>query len=162
MFTIKQSYVANTSCKMGVQNTWGLSWWHINFTPVDKTTKIVCFHHVGVDIFFSIACIKDTRSSRCRKWKQRKRVELWPLTLSTSASHFLACLVTMFRGGVTGRLPLGFFFSAGFKIYKRKSRGVCLDVWLLVVQWLFLKKLEAKNLFAQQCQKRNAATSSPV
>lgn len=39
-------------------------------------------------------------------------------------AHFLACLVTMLRGGVTGRLPLGFFFSAGFKIYKKEYRGL--------------------------------------
>lgn len=30
--------------------------------------------------------------------------------------HFFACFVIMPRGGVTGRLALGFFFSAGFKI----------------------------------------------
>lgn len=47
--------------------------------------------------------------------------QLAPLSCHT---HFLACLVTMLRGGVTGRLPLGFFFSAGFKIYKKRVGNV--------------------------------------
>lgn len=48
--------------------------------------------------------------------KERDSPHLFP-------PHFLACLVTMLRGGVTGRLPLGFFFSAGFKIYMKKDEN---------------------------------------
>lgn len=34
----------------------------------------------------------------------------------SQSDYFFACFVIMPLGGVTGRLELGFFFSAGFKI----------------------------------------------
>lgn len=68
------------------------------------------------EYIFSIGSMKDNWSFECRRRKQKQRSDA-PIRQPQSA-HFLACLVTMLRGGVTGRLPLGFFFSAGFKICK--------------------------------------------
>lgn len=39
-------------------------------------------------------------------------------TRQCQSDYFLACFVIMPLGGVTGLLELGFFFSAGFKIWK--------------------------------------------
>lgn len=53
-FLIEQSYVAKTSCKMECK-TPEVFMVTYQFTPVDKTTKIFCFHRVGVDIFSVLA-----------------------------------------------------------------------------------------------------------
>ncbi|KAK1787652.1 hypothetical protein P4O66_016141, partial [Electrophorus voltai] len=46
--------------------------------------------------------------------KKKDESKMAAKALATSPHFF--CLVTMLRGGVTGRLELGFFFSAGFRI----------------------------------------------
>lgn len=40
----------------------------------------------------------------------------------SSDIYFFACFVIIPRGGVTGLVALGFFFSAGFKIWKEHMR----------------------------------------
>lgn len=111
-FLIEQSYVAKTSCKMGVQNTWGFHG-DISIYPCGQNNKNILLSSKRSEYLFSIGSMKDNPSLKCRRTEQNKEVRVWP------PLHFLACLVTMLRGGVTGRLPLGFFFSAGFKIYTR-------------------------------------------
>lgn len=100
-----------TSCKMSAKHL-RFSWWHINLPLWTKQPNIL-LSSCRSEYIFSIGSMKDDRSFKCRRWKQNRGVTL------SHHTHFLACLVTMLRGGVTGRLPLGFFFSAGFKIYKR-------------------------------------------
>lgn len=114
-FLIEQSYVAKTSCKMSAKHL-RFSWWHINY-PCGQNNKIFCFHRVGVNIFSVLAARRITNPSNA---EDESRTEEWDSGYLCPSTHFLACLVTMLRGGVTGRLPLGFFFSAGFKIYKKE------------------------------------------
>lgn len=121
-FLIEQSYVAKTSCKMSAKHL-RFSWWHINLPLWTKQPNIL-LSSCRSEYIFSIGSMKDDWSFKCRRRKQKQRSDTpisWPLSCHT---HFLACLVTMLRGGVTGRLPLGFFFSAGFKIYKKRVGNV--------------------------------------
>lgn len=98
-----------------MQNTWGFYGDVINLPLWTKQPNRL-LSSCRSEYIFSIGSTKDGRPFWCR-WKQKQRSESEPPSANLQ-THFLACLVTMFRGGVTGRLPLGFFFSAGFKICK--------------------------------------------
>lgn len=93
------------------------SWWHINL-PLWTKQQNILLSSGRSGYLFSIGSMKDKQSLKCRRRKQSGREKLRSFAPDPSP-HFLACLVTMLRGGVTGRLPFGFFFSAGFKIYRK-------------------------------------------
>lgn len=87
--------------------------------PCGQNSRILCFHRVGVNIFSVLAARRTADPSGAEdESRYRSDTDRPPSPSPNIHTHFLACLVTMLRGGVTGRLPLGFFFSAGFKICK--------------------------------------------
>lgn len=115
-FLIEQSCVAKTSCKMSAK--------HLRFSrdvinlPLWTKQLNLLLSSCRSEYIFSIGSTKDGQSFWCRQRKQKQRSDTDHPPSPNIHTHFLACLVTMLRGGVTGRLPLGFFFSAGFKICK--------------------------------------------
>lgn len=110
-----------------MQNTWGFHGDVINLPLWTKQPNCL-LSSCRSEYIFSIGSREDGRPFWCRR--KQKQEWHWASPPPDIHAHFLACLVTMLRGGVTGRLPLGFFFSAGFKICKT-TLGRMRSAWSL-------------------------------
>lgn len=118
-----------TSCKMSAKHL-RLSWRRISSPPAPPTNPLAPQWTKQPNILLLI--VKEwIRLLQCWLWPKKEgpsfthnAPEREELERMVPPPHFLACLVTMLRGGVTGRLPLGFFFSAGLRICNRERNSV--------------------------------------
>lgn len=77
-FLIEQSYVAKTSCKMGVQNTWGFHG-DISIYPCGQNNKNILLSSSRSGYLFSIGSMKDNPSNAEEQSRTKKSESGHPL-----------------------------------------------------------------------------------